>query len=181
LREACAEAAAWPDDLKVAVNLSPVQFKNGNLTHIVLTALANAGCLRGTSNSKLLAASETNLATLHRLRALGVSISMDDFGTGYSGMSYLRAFPFDKIKIGRSFVSDLAENGDCVAIVRAITRLGSSLGIRTTAEGVETEKQLELLRNEGCTEMQGYLFSRPMPASEIASFSTSRGSGLRSD
>lgn len=109
------------------------------MTHIVLSALANAGLPAGrleleVTESLLLAASETNLATLHRLRALGVSISMDDFGTGYSGMSYLRAFPFDKIKIDRSFVSELAEDGDCVAIVRAITRLGSSLGIRTTAE-----------------------------------------------
>jgi EAL domain-containing protein (putative c-di-GMP-specific phosphodiesterase class I) len=103
-----------------------------------------------------------------RLRALGVGISMDDFGTGYSGLSYLRAFPFDKIKIDRSFISELGESADCMAIIRAITNLGSNLGIPTLAEGVETQEQLELLRKEGCTEMQGYLFSRPVPASEIA-------------
>ena len=178
LRQACAEAATWPGDLKVAVNLSPVQFKNGNVTQIVFAALASAGLPAArleleVTESILLEESKINLATLHKLRALGVSISMDDFGTGYSGLSYLRAFPFDKIKIDRSFVSELAENGDCMAIVRAITRLGSSLGIRTTAEGVETEEQRELLRSEGCTEMQGYLLSRPMPASEIAKFLTS--------
>jgi diguanylate cyclase (GGDEF)-like protein/PAS domain S-box-containing protein len=182
LRQACAEAVAWPDNVKVAVNLSPVQFKTSNLTQVVLMALANAGLPPGrleleVTESLLLETSEANLATLHRLRGLGVSICLDDFGTGYSGMSYLRDFPFDKIKIDRSFVSELGETGDCMAIVRAITRLGTSLGIRTTAEGVETEAQLGLLRNEGCTEMQGYLLSRPMPASEIAKFLTAHGSG----
>jgi EAL domain-containing protein (putative c-di-GMP-specific phosphodiesterase class I) len=102
---------------------------------------------------------------------------MDDFGTGYSGLSYLRAFSFDKIKIDRSFIAELGESDDCMAIIRAIARLGSSLGIRTTAEGVETEKQLEVLRGEGCTEMQGYLLSRPMPASDIAKFLTSHSDG----
>ena len=106
---------------------------------------------------------------------------MDDFGTGYSRLSYLRAFPFDKVKIDRSFVSELAENGDCMAIVRAITKLGSSLGIRTTAEGVETKEQRELLRNEGCTEMQGYLLSRPLPADEIAKFLTAHSLGWPPD
>lgn len=182
LRQACAEAATWPGDLKVAVNLSAVQFKNGNVTQLVFAALANAGLPAArleleVTESILLEESKTNLATLHKLRALGVSISMDDFGTGYSGMSYLRAFSFDKIKIDRSFVSELGESSDCMAIVRAITKLGSSLGIRTTAEGVETTRQLELVRKEGCTEMQGYLLSRPMPASEIANFLTSCSRG----
>jgi EAL domain-containing protein (putative c-di-GMP-specific phosphodiesterase class I) len=182
LRQACAEALTWPGDLKVAVNLSPVQFKNGNLTEVVFAALTSAGLPAArleleVTESILLEESKINLATLHKLRALGASISMDDFGTGYSGLSYLRAFSFDKIKIDRSFVSGLAESGDCMAIVRAITRLGSSLGIRTTAEGVETEKQVELLRTEGCTEMQGYLLSQPMPASEITQFLTSHSGG----
>ncbi|MGH6820352.1 MAG: EAL domain-containing protein, partial [Methylocella sp.] len=118
--------------------------------------------------SIFLANSETNLATLRNLRALGVGISMDDFGTGYSGLSYLRAFPFDKIKIDRSFISELGERADCMAIIKAITNLGSNFGIPTLAEGAETEKQLAWLREAGCTETQGYLISRPVPASEIA-------------
>jgi EAL domain-containing protein (putative c-di-GMP-specific phosphodiesterase class I) len=178
LRQACAEAAAWPRDLKVAVNLSSVQFKQGKLIEMVFSALTSAGLPAARleleiTESILLEESKINLATLHKLRALGVSISMDDFGTGYSGMSYLRAFPFDKIKIDRSFISELGASQDCMAIVLAITKLGSSLGIRTTAEGVETEEQRELLRNHGCTEMQGYLLSRPMPASEVKKFLTS--------
>jgi EAL domain-containing protein (putative c-di-GMP-specific phosphodiesterase class I) len=175
LRQACVEALTWPGDLKVAVNLSPVQFKNGDLTEVVFAALSSAGLPAGrleleVTESILLEESKINLATLHKLRARGASISMDDFGTGYSGLSYLRAFSFDKIKIDRSFIAELGESGDCMAIVRAISRLGSSLGIRTTAEGVETEKQLAVLRDEGCTEMQGYLLSRPMPAGDISKF-----------
>jgi EAL domain-containing protein (putative c-di-GMP-specific phosphodiesterase class I) len=107
------------------------------------------------------------LDTLHQIRDLGVRICMDDFGTGYSSLSYLRSFPFDKIKIDRSFVSELGKENDCVAIIRAVTRLGSSLGMTTTAEGVETEQQLEILRAEGCVQVQGYLFSRPKPLKEI--------------
>jgi EAL domain-containing protein (putative c-di-GMP-specific phosphodiesterase class I) len=173
LHQACAEAAAWPDDLKVAVNLSPVQFKKGNLPQMVFATLASAGLPAARleleiTESILLAESKANLATLRRLRALGVGISMDDFGTGYSGLSYLRAFPCDKIKIDRSFISELSESADCMAIIKAITNLGSNLGIPTLAEGVETKKQLAWLREAGCTEMQGYLFSRPVPASEIA-------------
>jgi len=173
LRQACAEAATWPDNLKVAVNLSPVQFKKSNLPQVVFATLASAGLPAARleleiTESIFLAESKTNLATLRRLRALGVGISMDDFGTGYSGLSYLRAFPFDKIKIDRSFISELGESADCMAIIRAITNLGSNLGIPTLAEGVETKKQLAWLLEAGCTEMQGYLFSRPVPASEIA-------------
>ncbi|HEY8006747.1 MAG TPA: EAL domain-containing protein [Methylocella sp.] len=184
LRQACAEALKWPGDLMVAVNLSPVQFKNGDLTEIVFAALSSAGLPAGrleleVTESILLEESKINLGTLRKLRALGASISIDDFGTGYSGLSYLRAFSFDKIKIDRSFVAELGESGDCMAIVRAIARLGSSLGIRTTAEGVETEKQREMLRDEGCTEMQGYLLSRPMPASDIARFLAVHSDGER--
>jgi EAL domain-containing protein (putative c-di-GMP-specific phosphodiesterase class I) len=115
----------------------------------------------------LLQNSETTLAVLHELRGFGVRISLDDFGTGYSSLSYLRSFPFDKIKIDRSFVTDLATRTDSMAIVRAVTGLGKSLGIVTTAEGVETEAQFDLLRREGCTQAQGYLFSKPRPAAEV--------------
>jgi diguanylate cyclase (GGDEF)-like protein/PAS domain S-box-containing protein len=175
LRQACAEAATWPGDLKVSVNLSPVQFKNGDVPHVVCAALANAGLPAGRleleiTESILLEESKINLATLHKLRALGVSISIDGFGTGYSSLSYLRAFPFDKIKIDRSFISQLSEGRDSMTIVRAIAQLGLSLSIPTTAEGVETDKQLESLRRAGCTEMQGNQFSRPIPPSEIPGF-----------
>jgi len=171
LRQACAEAAGWPGRIKVAVNLSPVQFKGRDLTATVVSALAASGLAPSRleleiTESVLMQEDEATLQTLHRLRALGVRISMDDFGTGYSALSYLSRFPFDKIKIDRSFVGDLP-GSDSLAIVRAITGLGRSLGIVTTAEGVETAGQLEQLRREGCGEAQGYLFSRPVPASEI--------------
>ncbi len=173
LREACMEAIKWPDDVKVAVNLSAVQFRSRNLVQAVISALAHSGLspLRlelEITESVFLAETEANLAILHQLRELGVRISMDDFGTGYSSLSYLRSFPFDKIKIDRSFVKDLADRPDCVAIVRAISGLGRSLKITTTAEGVETVDQLDWLRNEGCDEVQGFLFSAAKPAGEIA-------------
>ncbi|WKA26584.1 putative bifunctional diguanylate cyclase/phosphodiesterase [Bradyrhizobium roseum] len=173
LREACSEAVSWPEDIKVAVNLSPVQFRSRNLVQAVISALAHSGLSPRRleleiTESVFLAETEANLAILHQLRELGVSISMDDFGTGYSSLSYLRSFPFDKIKIDRSFVKDLVERSDCVAIVRAISGLGRSLNITTTAEGVETEDQLDWLRAEGCNEVQGFLFSAAKPASEIA-------------
>ena len=173
LREACTEAAKWPADIKVAVNLSPVQFRSRNLVQVVISALAHSGLSPRRleleiTESLFLAETEANLAILHQLRELGVSISMDDFGTGYSSLSYLRSFPFDKIKIDRSFVNDLAQRPDCVAIVRAISGLGRSLNITTTAEGVETEDQLARMVEYGCTEAQGYLFSRPVPASQMA-------------
>jgi diguanylate cyclase (GGDEF)-like protein/PAS domain S-box-containing protein len=172
LREACTEAAKWPSDIKIAVNLSPVQFRSRNLVQAVISALAHSGLspLRlelEITESVFLAETEANLAILHQLRGLGVSISMDDFGTGYSSLSYLRSFPFDKIKIDRSFVKDLAERSDCVAIVRAISSLGRSLNITTTAEGVETVDQLDWLRAEGCNQVQGFLFSAARPAAEI--------------
>ena len=107
------------------------------------------------------------LETLHQIRELGVRISMDDFGTGYSSLSYLRSFPFDKIKIDRSFIRELGKKDDCIAIIRAVTRLGSNLGMTTIAEGVETQEQLDILRAEGCTHAQGYLFSPPRPVSEV--------------
>jgi diguanylate cyclase (GGDEF)-like protein/PAS domain S-box-containing protein len=172
LREACNEAVKWPADVKVAVNLSPVQFRSRNLVQVVISALANSGLSPKRleleiTESLFLAETEANLAILHQLRELGVSISMDDFGTGYSSLSYLRSFPFDKIKIDRSFVKDLAQRSDCVAIVRAISGLGRSLNITTTAEGVETMDQLDWLRAEGCNQVQGFLFSAAKPASDI--------------
>lgn len=173
LRQACKEAATWPEHLHVAVNLSPAQFKNRNLIPTVVSALASAGLPASRleleiTESVLLHDNDDNLATLHRFKSLGVRISMDDFGTGYSSLGYLHKFPFDKIKIDQSFVRELSERPEAKAIIRAVTGLGVSLGISITAEGVETVDQLEHLRAEGCTEVQGYLISRPKPADEIA-------------
>jgi diguanylate cyclase (GGDEF)-like protein/PAS domain S-box-containing protein len=173
LRRACMDAVLWPEDVRVAVNLSPAQFRTGNLLSIVIDALKQSGLPARRleleiTETLLLEKSGQVLATLHALRALGVRISMDDFGTGYSSLSYLRSFPFDKIKIDQSFVRDLAANRDAQAIVRSIISLGIGLGVTITAEGVETEAELSCLRAEGCHEGQGFLFSRPQPNSEIA-------------
>jgi diguanylate cyclase (GGDEF)-like protein len=172
LRQACLDAAGWSEQVTVAVNLWPVQFRNPSLVSSVRTALQGSGLPASRleleiTESVLLQNSEATLAVLHELRSSGVRISLDDFGTGYSSLSYLRSFPFDKIKIDRSFVSELATREDSMAIVRAVTGLGKSLGIVTTAEGVETDAQLDLLRQEGCTQAQGYLFSPPRPAAEV--------------
>jgi diguanylate cyclase (GGDEF)-like protein/PAS domain S-box-containing protein len=172
LRRACMDAAQWPDDVRVAVNLSPLQFRVGNLLSVVMDALKQSG-LPATrleleiTETLLLEKSSQVLATLHALRSLGVRISMDDFGTGYSSLSYLRSFPFDKIKIDQSFVRDLGANRDAQAIVRSIISLGMGLGVTITAEGVETEAELSCLRNEGCHEGQGFLFSQARPNAEI--------------
>jgi diguanylate cyclase (GGDEF)-like protein/PAS domain S-box-containing protein len=172
LRKACADAATWSSNVTVAVNLSAVQFKSKNLVAAVVSALA-ASRLSPVrleveiTETVLMQDNEATLDVLHQLRDLGVRISMDDFGTGYSSLSYLRRFPFDKIKIDQSFVRDLALNSDSLSIVRAVTGLGSSLGMVTTAEGVETAEQLKVLRAEGCTEVQGYVFSPPRPAREV--------------
>jgi diguanylate cyclase (GGDEF)-like protein/PAS domain S-box-containing protein len=172
LRQACTEAARWPDEVTVAVNLSPLQFKNANLVQTVTAALAAAGLPARRleleiTESVLLQENENNPATLHRLRDLGVRIALDDFGTGYSSLSYLRVFPFDRIKIDGSFVKELPHNVECVSIVRAMADLARGLHMATTAEGVETPEQLEALRAYGCTAAQGYLFSRPLPAGEL--------------
>jgi diguanylate cyclase (GGDEF)-like protein/PAS domain S-box-containing protein len=172
LRRACMDAALWPGNVRVAVNLSPLQFRVGNLLSIVMDALKQSG-LPATrleleiTETLLLEKSSQVLATLHALRALGVRISMDDFGTGYSSLSYLRSFPFDKIKIDQSFVRDLGSNRDAQAIVRSIISLGVGLGVTITAEGVETEAELSCLRAEGCHEGQGFLFSQARPNAEI--------------
>jgi diguanylate cyclase (GGDEF)-like protein len=179
LRQACADAMAWPADVKVAVNLSPIQVMNQNLVAVVVGALAAAGLPAHRleveiTESVLMQNSEATLATLHRLRELGVKISMDDFGTGYSSLSYLRSFPFDKIKIDRCFISGLATGDDSVAIVLAIAGLAKHLGIATTAEGVETRQQLQQVKALGCSEIQGFLFSAPRPIDEVTQLLRSR-------
>ena len=171
LRTACASAASWPD-VTVAVNLSPVQFRARGLVAMVTSALAEAGLppqrleLEVTETA-LLDDSEATIEILHQLRALGVRVSLDDFGVGYSSLSYLRKFPFDRIKIDRSFVGTLGESPESVAIVRTIASLGSVLGVETTAEGVETEEQLDFVRECGCSAVQGYYFGKPCLASEV--------------
>ncbi|GLH80803.1 diguanylate cyclase [Bradyrhizobium sp. SSBR45G] len=172
LRQACGHAARWPDEVRVAVNMSPLQFRAGNVLSLVMDALKQSGLPASRleleiTETLVLEKSGQVLATLHALRALGVRISMDDFGTGYSSLSYLRSFPFDKIKVDQSFIRDLAANREAQAIVRSIVSLGKGLGVTITAEGVETEAELRCLRAEGCHEAQGYLFSRPRPNAEI--------------
>lgn len=179
LRRACMDAATWPDDVRVAVNLSPLQFRAGNLLSVVMDALKQSGLPARRleleiTETLLLEKSDEVIATLHALRALGVRISMDDFGTGYSSLSYLRSFPFDKIKIDQSFVRDLGANRDAQAIVRSIISLGKGLGVTITAEGVETEAELGCLRTEGCHEGQGFLFSKARPNNEIVQLLTAQ-------
>jgi diguanylate cyclase (GGDEF)-like protein len=174
LRQACLDAADLPGSIKIAVNLSAVQLRNRQLAETVFSALAASGLPAHRleleiTESVLLENSEATLATLHTLRELGVRIALDDFGTGYSSLGYLRRFPFDKIKIDRCFVADLSETRQGpAAILRALASLGSSLGMTTTAEGVETAEQVKRVRAEGLTEMQGYVFSPPRPIKEIA-------------
>ncbi|SHI35175.1 PAS domain S-box-containing protein/diguanylate cyclase (GGDEF) domain-containing protein [Roseomonas rosea] len=172
LATACREAASWPAPLRLAVNLSPVQFRRPGLVRAVAMALSDSGLMPERleleiTESVLLGEEEANLAILRQLRDLGVRIALDDFGTGFSSLGYLLRFPFDKIKIDRSFVHGLPDREDAKAIVRAITGMGRGLGISVTAEGVETPGQLGALRKKGCSEAQGYLFSPPVPASEI--------------
>ena len=173
LRQACSEAVGWPKHITIAVNLSPAQFKSRNLVPTVISALATSGLPAARLELEitelvLLQDNDGAFAILHQLRNLGIKIAMDDFGTGYSSLGYLRSFPFDKIKIDQSFIQDLPGKEDSVAIVRAVVGLSSSLGIPTTAEGVETKEQLASLTLEGCTEFQGFLFSEARPAKEVA-------------
>ncbi|WP_294136786.1 EAL domain-containing protein [Sphingobium sp.] len=172
LHESCRIAATWPDHIRVAVNISPIQFRSPNLAAVVLQALARSGIAPNRleleiTESLFIDNVEATLSSLHSLRALGVRVALDDFGTGYSSLSYLRSFPFDKLKIDRSFIVDLLEHKGATAIIRAITTLADALGIETTAEGVEHSEQLDILRAEGCGQIQGYLFSRPIPAQEV--------------
>jgi diguanylate cyclase (GGDEF)-like protein len=171
LARACAEAATWPDAINVAVNVSPVQFKSGTLALKIVAALAASGLPAHRleleiTEAVLIRDDDAALEILHQLRAIGVRIALDDFGTGYSSLSYLQRFPFDKIKIDRCFVNDLAE-ADGSSIVQAVVNIAAARHMTTTAEGVETKQQQELLRGLGCTEMQGYLFSAPKPADEV--------------
>ncbi len=172
IRQACSAAAGWANCVKVAVNLSAAQFSSPGLVQIVTSALASSGLAASRleleiTESILLQESTATLATLHRLHDLGVRIAMDDFGTGYSSLSYLRSFPFDKIKIDRSFVKDITESTGSLTIVRAVAAMAKGLGIQCTAEGVETREQLNSIRSEGCTEMQGYLLSKPVPENQL--------------
>jgi diguanylate cyclase (GGDEF)-like protein len=172
LATACAEAAGWPDHVRLAVNVSPVQFKSGTLALKVIAALAASGLSASRleleiTEAVLIRDDDAALAVLHQLRAIGIRIALDDFGTGYSSLSYLQRFPFDKIKIDRCFVTDIAEPEGSSCIVQAVVNIAAERSMTTTAEGVETEQQRELLRALGCSEMQGYLFSAPMPADEI--------------
>jgi predicted signal transduction protein with EAL and GGDEF domain len=172
IRSACEEAAKWPKDISVAINLSPAQFKARNLCEVVMSALSHSGLAPSRleleiTESVFLIDNVSTLKTLHQLRGLGIRISMDDFGTGYSSLSYLRSFPFDKIKIDRSFIHDLQQNEDSKAIVRAVSGLGLSLGMMITGEGVETREEVDYLRREGCTEAQGFFFSKAKPAKDV--------------
>jgi EAL domain-containing protein (putative c-di-GMP-specific phosphodiesterase class I) len=172
LTTACAEATTWPDDIRLAVNVSPVQFRSGTLALKIVAALAASGLAANRleleiTEAVLIRDDEAALAILHQLRAIGVRIALDDFGTGYSSLSYLQRFPFDKIKIDRCFVNDIAEPGGSSCIVQAVVNIAAERHMTTTAEGVETRAQQELLRALGCSEMQGYLFSPAKPAAEI--------------
>jgi diguanylate cyclase (GGDEF)-like protein len=172
IRQACTAAAGWPEDLRVAVNISAVQFRSPGLVNTIVSALAASGLHPGRleieiTETVLLQDKNSTLSTLHQLRSLGVRIAMDDFGIGYSSLTYLKCFPFDKIKIDRSFVQDITENIGSLNIVRAIATMAHGMGITATAEGVETIEQRDKITSEGCTEMQGFLFSRPLPISEI--------------
>jgi diguanylate cyclase (GGDEF)-like protein len=172
LTTACAEAAKWPDNIKLAVNVSPVQFGTDTLALKVVAALAASGLSAGRleleiTEAVLIRDDEAALAILHQLRAVGVRIALDDFGTGYSSLSYLQRFPFDKIKIDRCFVADIEGSGGSSSIVQAVVNIAAARNMTTTAEGVETEQQKASLRALGCTEMQGFLFSPAKPAAEI--------------
>jgi diguanylate cyclase (GGDEF)-like protein len=185
IRQACHAAARWPKHLTVAVNISAAQFRGSSLMLVIVNALAESG-LNPTrleieiTESVLLQDREATLAVLHQLRALGIRIAMDDFGTGYSSLTYLQSFPFDKIKIDRSFVKDITEDAGSLYIVRAVAALANGMGMAATAEGVETREQLDKITAVGCTEMQGYLFSRPLPIGEIERLFLS-GPGKRDD
>jgi EAL domain-containing protein (putative c-di-GMP-specific phosphodiesterase class I) len=172
LRQACAAAALWPENLTVAVNLSAAQFKSRNLVPAIAASLRRSGLDTSRleleiTETVLLQDTDATLATLHQIRELGVHIAMDDFGTGYSSLSYLWRFPFHRIKIDQSFVRRLGSREDCTAIVRSVTALGLDLRMAVTAEGVETQPQFDALARIGCTDVQGFLFSPAVPGSVV--------------
>jgi EAL domain-containing protein (putative c-di-GMP-specific phosphodiesterase class I) len=172
LNRACVEAARWPEGIKIAVNLSPIQFRSGHLVRAVAAALDVSGLTPGRleleiTESAMMRDADATIATLTQLKALGVHIAMDDFGTGYSSLAYLQRFPFDKVKIDRAFVRDIRQPTN-LAIVRAVADIAASMGISTLAEGVETEEQFASVAAQHCDEVQGFLFSAARPAGEIA-------------
>ncbi len=172
LEQACADAAAWPAHIKLAVNISAVQFKRGNLFDVILCTLVETGLaperleLEITETS-LLENQESHLATIRQLKNLGICIALDDFGTGYSSVTYLTSFPFDKIKIDRSFTQGALTRRDCAAVVSSVLALAHGLGMITTVEGIETREQLNYMREAGVDLAQGYLFGRPVPLSQL--------------
>jgi EAL domain-containing protein (putative c-di-GMP-specific phosphodiesterase class I) len=175
LRTACAEAVSWPDHIKIAVNVSPAQFRNQALGLTVIGALAASGLPARRleleiTETAIIHDEEATLGKIAQLREMGVQISLDDFGTGYSSLSYLQRIPFDKIKIDQSFIENVADNDVSLAIVQAVITVAKARNVITVAEGVETEQQRELLRMLGCSEMQGYLFSRPVPVQDLFQF-----------
>jgi diguanylate cyclase (GGDEF)-like protein len=172
LAEACRSATQWPDTVKIAVNLSPVQFSDPNLLSTIERILLETGLAPNRLELEIterifMDSGEITLTTLRRLKQLGIRISMDDFGTGYSSLSYLRSFPFDKIKVDRVFVSDLGEGTEHIVIVQAVVSIANALGMTATAEGVETDEQRQILSGLGCDEAQGFFFSRPVPIEEV--------------
>ena len=172
IQEACRQAVRWPEDVRVAINVSSVQFRKPGLANVLMQALAGSGLDPKRleveiTESIFLESSEALTGILHTLRGMGIRIALDDFGTGYSSLSYLQRFPFDKIKIDRSFIQQLLSRSGSTAIVRAITDLARALGMETTAEGVENTEQLAELRQQGCSSVQGYLFSRPVNAAGV--------------
>jgi EAL domain-containing protein (putative c-di-GMP-specific phosphodiesterase class I) len=172
LTEACRQAAQWPNDLKIAVNLSPVQFSDPNLVTTIERILVETGLAPNRLELEIterifMDSGELILTMLRRLKRLGIRISMDDFGTGYSSLSYLRSFPFDKIKVDRVFVSDLGEGTEHIVIVQAVVSIANALGMTATAEGVETDDQRQILAGLGCDEAQGHFFGRPVPIEEV--------------
>jgi EAL domain-containing protein (putative c-di-GMP-specific phosphodiesterase class I) len=183
LREACREAASWPMPLQIAVNLSPAQFMHGDLVSLVHSILLETGLTPGRleleiTEGVLIEDFDRGLGLLRRLKALGVRISMDDFGSGYSSLSYLQAFPFDKIKVDRAFVMNLGRNPQSAAIVRAVIGLGHGLEMSIVAEGVETQEQLSFLADEGCDAVQGYFLGRPAPIEQYAALVGRNGTAM---
>lgn len=180
LTRACREAATWPAPVRVAVNVSALQFRQDGLVEGVLRTLSETGLSPSRleleiTEGALLRSTDTTVALLHRLRDIGVRIALDDFGTGYSSLSYLLAFPFDKIKVDRSFVGQAVMDANATAIVRAVAGLCAQLNVTMTAEGVETEAQFRLLVAEGCDEAQGYMFGRPVDGREVPAMLNSMG------
>jgi EAL domain-containing protein (putative c-di-GMP-specific phosphodiesterase class I) len=176
LQTACAQARAWQDSglppVRMAVNVSALQFRMANLTSVVCSALKSTGLAARwleleLTESLILENAEATIGAMHELKALGVSLSLDDFGTGYCSLSYLRRYPMDRLKIDRSFVNDMIEHAGSAELVRAILAMAKALRLSTIAEGVETEEQLHYLLEQGCDEMQGYFFSKPVPPEDV--------------